>query len=282
VRAVPASQGNPEVQPYEVYAIRYATAARRAADIFIGGDVHDGPVQMDYFVWLARNRERTVVIDTGFDQAAATRRGRQFLRSPGEGLRLLDVDPAQVADVVVTHLHYDHAGNLGLFPRARFHLQDSEMAYATGRHMAVPFFAHAYEPEDVVSMVRLAFDRRIEFHDGVGEVAPGMTVHHVGGHTLGLQTVRVLTRLGWLVLASDATHYLDNMRTGRPFPIVADVTQMVQGWAQLRRLASNERYIVPGHDPSVMQRYRAPQADLEGIAVRLDEEPQEHLTGKGG
>jgi glyoxylase-like metal-dependent hydrolase (beta-lactamase superfamily II) len=270
-----------ELQPYEVFAVRYATAARRACDVFIGGDPHDAPVQMDYFVWLARNRQHTVVIDTGFDQSAATRRGRQFLRSPGDGLEQLGVSLQDVEHVVITHLHYDHAGNLALFPRARFHLQDSEMAYATGRCMAVPFFAHAYELEDVVAMVRLAYAGRICFHDGVSEIVPGITVHHVGGHTRGLQVVRVFTRVGWIVLASDAAHYLENMISGRPFPIVADVTQMVEGWATLRQLASVPSLIVPGHDPIVMQRYRAPEPGLRGVAVRLDDEPQEDSTHTG-
>lgn len=269
---------SPEVFPFEVYAIRYATASRRAADCFIGADASEPPVQMDYFIWLARNAEHTVVIDTGFDQAAATRRGREFLRSPVDGLRLLGVQAEQVRHVVITHLHYDHAGNLALFPNARFHLQDSEMSYATGRHMGRPFLAQAYEPEDVVSMVRLAFAGRIHFHDGVGEVVPGITVHHIGGHTRGLQSVRVLSRVGWIVLASDAAHYLDNMRTCRPFPIVADITEMIEGWERLRQLASAERHIVPGHDPVVMQRYRSPRPDLQGVAVRLDEDEdtQEH------
>jgi glyoxylase-like metal-dependent hydrolase (beta-lactamase superfamily II) len=269
---------SPDLHPYEVYAIRYATAARRDRDVFIGGDAHDAPVQMDYFVWLARNRQHTVVIDTGFDEPAAARRGRQFLRSPGEGLQRLGVHLESVEHVVITHLHYDHAGNLTLFPRASFHLQDSEMAYATGRHMALPFFGHAYEPDDVVAMVRLAFAGRIQFHDGAGEVVPGISVHHVGGHTRGLQVVRVFTRVGWLVLASDAAHYLDNMVLGRPFPIVADVTQMAEGWATLRRLASAPAHIVPGHDPSVMQHYSAPEPDLQGVAVRLDDEPRIEYT----
>jgi glyoxylase-like metal-dependent hydrolase (beta-lactamase superfamily II) len=232
---------------------------------------------MDYYVWVARSAQHTVVIDTGFDQAAAARRKRDFLCDPADGLRLLKVAPADVAHVVITHLHYDHAGNLGLFPRARFHLQDSEMAYATGRHMAAPFFRHAYETEDVVTMVRLSHAGRIQFHEGEGEVVPGVTVHHIGGHTQGLQVVRVRTRVGWLVLASDALHYLANMTSGRPFPIVADVTRMVAGWQRLRELAESPLHIVPGHDPLVMQRYRAPEAHLQGRVVRLDDEPAEDL-----
>jgi len=262
-----------EPEPFEVYAIRYATVARRGTENFIGGDPHETGT-MDYFVWLARNARHTVVIDTGFDEQAAKRRKRDYLRSPAEGLRLLGVDCAQVQDVIITHLHYDHGGNLNLFPRARFHLQDREMAYATGRYMGLEFFRYAYEENDVVGAVRLVYGGRVVFHDGEGEVVPGMTVHRIGGHTRGLQAVRVWTRVGWLVLASDAAHYSANMLESRPFPVVADVTEMADGWRKLRTLADSPEHIVPGHDPIVMRQYRAPRSELEGIAVRLDDRPQ--------
>ena len=259
--------------PYEVYAIRYATVARKSAENFIGGDAHEQGERMDYFVWLARNAERTFVIDTGFNEAAARKRKREFLRSPAEGLRLLGVDAATVDNVIVTHLHYDHIGNFDLFPRARFHLQDRELAYATGRYMSIEFFSSAYELEEVLAMVRNVYAGRVEFHDGDAQIAPGISVHHIGGHTQGLQAVRVWTRVGWLVLASDGSHYYANMEQGRPFPVVASVTEMVDGWRKVCALASDPRHVVPGHDPLVMKKYRAPNPALEGIAVRLDAEP---------
>jgi len=268
-----------EPRPYELYAIRYATATRNHAEVFIGADPHQGALSMDYFVWVARNDFHTVVIDTGFDAAAAQRRGRQLLREPGDGLRLLGIDCTEVKHVIITHLHYDHAGNLQLFPRARFHLQEREMVFATGRQMAHPFFAHAYDLEGVLSMVRLVYGAQVQFHDGDAEIVPGITVHHVGGHTHGLQVVRVWTRVGWVVLASDAAHYLANMTSGRPFPIVADVMQMTAGWDRLKALASRPENIVPGHDPLVMQRYREPEPSLRGMAVRLDAEPEGGLDG---
>jgi glyoxylase-like metal-dependent hydrolase (beta-lactamase superfamily II) len=190
-----------------------------------------------------------------------------------EGLGLLGVEAATVENVILTHLHYDHVGNFDRFPRATFHLQDLEMSYATGRYMANGHFSHAYEVEEVVAMVREVYRGRVTFHDGDSEIAPGLTVHHIGGHTLGLQSVRVWTRLGWIVLASDASHFYANMDDGRPFPIVTDVAKMVDGWRRLRELAASPRHVVPGHDPLVMQRYRAPRPELEGIAVRLDDEP---------
>ena len=125
----------------------------------------------------------------------------------------------------------------------------------------------------MAAMVHNVFAGRVEFHDGDAALAPGLSVHHVGGHTKGLQVVRLWTRVGWLVLASDASHYAANMNEGRPFPIVADVTEMVDGWQRLRTLVDDPRHIIPGHDPLVMQKYAAASPELEGIAVRLDAEP---------
>jgi glyoxylase-like metal-dependent hydrolase (beta-lactamase superfamily II) len=267
------SKVTPAMLPYEVHAVRYATVARRKSENFIGGDPHEMAERMDYFVWLARNASRTFVIDTGFNEAAAGRRHRDFLRSPVDGLKLLGVDASEVQDVVITHLHYDHVGNFDLFPKARFHLQDREMAYATGRYMAIEHFSHAYEADEVIAMVRNVYAGRVEFHDGDSTIAPGFSIHHIGGHTAGLQAVRIWTSVGWVVLASDASHYYANMNDRKPFPIVADVTQMVDGWRKLHELADSPQYVVPGHDPLVMLRYQASSPALQGIAVRLDAEP---------
>jgi glyoxylase-like metal-dependent hydrolase (beta-lactamase superfamily II) len=258
---------------YEVYAVKYAHHERRASENFIGGvphDAHDGPMPLDYFVWLLRGNGREILVDTGFSAAAAARRGREHLRCPTAGLRLLGVDSQEIEDVVVTHLHYDHIGNFDLFPAANFHLQDLEMRYATGRHMGQPVFSGAYDVEDVVGMVRRSYAGRVRFHDGDADLAPGVSLHLIGGHTMGLQVVRVATRRGWVVLASDASHFYANMEEIRPFPIVYSVADMVEGYSRLRSLADSAGHIIPGHDPLVLERYPAPSNALEGIIVRLD------------
>lgn len=262
------------IEPFELFAVRYAHHAKRsAAENFIGGDPHDEASPLDYFVWVARRSDRVFVVDTGFGEEAARARGRQLLRRPADGVKALDVDPAQVEDVIITHLHYDHAGTLDAFPRARFHIQDREMAFATGRCMCHAAMRHAFAVEDVTAMVRHLFAGRVAFHDGDEELAAGLSVHRIGGHTAGIQCVRVLTRRGWVVLASDTSHLYANMEQARPFPIVLDVADMLDGHKRLYRLAASPRHIVPGHDPLVMQRYAPPGRGLEGVAVRLDAEP---------
>ncbi len=260
---------------YEVYAVKYAHHERRSRENFLGGDPHDVPMPLDYFVWLIRGAGREIVVDTGFSAAMAARRGRTHLRCPADGLRLLGVDPAAVSDVIITHLHYDHAGNLDLFPAATLHLQDRELNYATGRYMCHECFRGAYEVEDVVSMVRRVYAGRVRFHEGDAEIAPGVSVHLIGGHTMGIQSVRVMTQRGWVVLASDASHFYANMEEERPFPIIWSVAEMVEGYAKLRALAASPGHVIPGHDPLVMARYPAPAGALEGIVARLDVIPKE-------
>ncbi len=86
----------------------------------------------------------------------AKKRGRHIVKPVGEGLVALGVKPDEVKDVVITHLHYDHCGNHALFPKATFHLQDTEMAYATGRYMSHATMRLPFELEDVVAMGRTA------------------------------------------------------------------------------------------------------------------------------
>ncbi|WP_298967886.1 N-acyl homoserine lactonase family protein [uncultured Methylobacterium sp.] len=261
--------------PFELYAIRYGHhSGRKASDNFIGADTHESGEDLDYFVWVARNADRCFVIDTGFNPTSAAERGRTMLRRPAEGVGLLGIDPGAVDEVILTHLHYDHAGSLGDFPRARFHCQDSEVAYATGRCMCHPFLRHPYDVEDVVGLVRRVHAGAVTFHDGAAEIVPGLSLHRIGGHSAGLQVVRVWTRRGWVVVASDATHFYANMATGRPFPAVHDVGAMLEGFRTVRALADSQDHVVPGHDPRVMALYPAVSPDLDGIAVRLDVAPR--------
>ncbi|WPZ32351.1 N-acyl homoserine lactonase family protein [Thalassobaculum sp. OXR-137] len=264
---------NDALPEYDLFAIRYATRDAQRRDHFIGGDPHDGPMPIDYYMWVAIADGTAIVIDTGFKEEVARQRKRTFLRCPVETLGQLGVDPARVSDVVLTHLHYDHVGNFDLFPNASFHLQETEMHYATGKYMRYPRLAHSFEVEDVCGIVRLNFARRVAFYDGDATIAPGIRVHRAGGHSAGLQFVSVNTRRGWVVLASDVTHFYENMETERPFVTSFHIGEMLEGFGLLRSVAPTPDHIVPGHDPLVMTRYPAASPALDGIAVRLDASP---------
>ncbi|MDB5927926.1 MAG: fold metallo-hydrolase [Betaproteobacteria bacterium] len=258
---------------YEVFALKYAERDARRPDNFVGGDPHDAPMPMDYFIWLIRNDERLVLVDTGFDAPMAVKRGRRLLRTPREALRLIGVEANDVRTVLITHLHNDHVGTFFDFPNAIFHLQDSEMAYVTGRHMMHERLRRPYEPDHVAGVIRMVFKDRVVFHDGDGTIAPGVSVHHIGGHTAGLQCVRVMTKRGWVVLASDASHYYEHIERKTCFTVTFHIGEVLEGYNKQRRLAASPAHIVPGHDPLVLKRYPAIRPELEGIVVRLDAPP---------
>lgn len=260
---------------YEVFAMRYGTVAgRRRRENFMGLDPHENaPMPLDYYVWVVRNAARTIVVDTGFDHAEAAHRGRELTRLPREGLAMLGVNAEAVEDVIITHMHHDHAGTLDDFPAARFHLQEAEMGYVTGACMCFEALRLPFSVEHVCQMVRRIYSGRVIFHDGDGAVAPGVTVHHLGGHSKGIQCVRVLTERGPVVLASDTAHFYENMEQAKPFIITHDVEATLRGYQRLKLLAASPRHIVPGHDPLVMARYPAVEPRLDGVVCRLDVMP---------
>lgn len=261
---------------YEVFALRYAVTEpdRPRRENFLPGlDLHDGPMPLDYYVWVIRGDGRVVVVDTGFGEEAARERGRRLLHNPVDLLARIGLAADAVEHVVLTHLHYDHAGSLSSFPAATFHLQDDEMKYATGRPMCRACFRGPFNVADVLDAVKLVYGGRVVFHDGTSQLFPGITLHRVGGHSGGLQAVRVNTARGPLVLASDAFHFNENRKRRAPFPLVYHVGEMLEGYRICEELAGGrEDLLIPGHDPEVRLRWPAISPDEPDI-VRLDLPP---------
>jgi glyoxylase-like metal-dependent hydrolase (beta-lactamase superfamily II) len=262
-------------ESYEIFAIKYAEVARKAHANFIDGDPHEtADMPLNYYVWAIVGRGRTVVVDTGFSSPMAKKRGRTITKPVEEGLRAIGIEARDVADVVITHMHYDHCGNDDLFAGARYHLQDLEMEYVTGRCMCHREISRPFEAADVARMVHRVFDGRVQFHSGVDEIAAGITVHHIGGHTKGLQCVRVETERGAVVLASDASHFYAHMEQNRAFPILYNLGDLLEGYRTLRKLASSDKHVIPGHDPLVIARYPAASEATKGWIARVDADPR--------
>lgn len=256
---------------YEILAVKYGEMLNRTrADNFMMPDDHAAPMPIDYFLFVVRNQDRTILIDTGFDHAEAKVRGRKLTLEPHEALKRIGIDPEKVPDVVITHLHYDHAGTMGDFKAAKFHIQDKEVAYATGRCMCEASMRMPFTADHVCTLVKNVFSGRVAFHDGDGEIAPGVTVHHCPGHSKGLQSIRVKTQSGYVVLASDAVHFYENIEKRKPFFITIDMDATLRTYTRLEAMATSTRHVVPGHDPQILKRYPAWKPETAGFVHRLD------------
>lgn len=260
---------------YEILALRYGIfdGRTRGQNFMLPSqpDDHAAPDPLDFYIFAIRGGGRTIVVDTGFSLESGERRGRALLRTPEQALREAGIEAGAVDTVVITHMHWDHAGGLGYFPAAQFHIQDAEMAYCTGRCMCHAFMRRHFDVEDVASAVRALYADRLVFHSGDAEIAPGITLHLVGGHSGGLQIVRVPTARGWVVLAGDAVHLWANLHQRNPFPVIVDMAKVFAGFDLVERLADGPDHIIPGHDPLILKRF-PPLAGHPDI-VRLDLAP---------
>src|SRR5204863_179093 len=88
--------------------VRYARHDRPARDNFLGGDPHDVNMPLDYFIWAVVGAQRTFIVDMGFTLEQARKRKREDLRSPGEGLKRLGIEPEKLNDVSVGDMLEGH------------------------------------------------------------------------------------------------------------------------------------------------------------------------------
>jgi len=264
---------------YQIYLMRYASAMdRRAHGNFLVRDMHDGPMPVDYNLWIIRNALRTILVDTGFSAPTALRRKRILDFDPVDGLARIGLDPDAIEQILLKHLHFDHAGNIDRFARARFHVQDAEVGFATGRCMCDHYLRHPFEVEDVVTLIRHTYADRVTFHDGDATPFPGVSLHFMPGHSKGIQSVQVNTRRGKVLLASDASHFYAMFLRGSPSIVTVDAPATMRSYARMMALADGDvQRIIPGHDPKVRRFY--PRFDVEGVELlALHETPTPHTA----
>ncbi|NYE18509.1 N-acyl homoserine lactonase family protein [Microbacterium immunditiarum] len=259
---------------YVVTIARHGTRQTTRSDVFLNYSLYgeaDGPIGMDYFVWVIRNAERTIVVDTGYSRRGAESRGRDVLIEVPDLFAKLGVDPASAPLVVISHAHYDHIGNLGHFPSSRFLISKKEFDFWNGPHAGKTLFHHSVEDSELDELRAIHAANRVDFFEDSVQIAPGVDAIEVGGHTPGQAVVVVNTSEGRVLLASDAVHYYEELDADRPFVSVADVVEMYDAFERIRRLVDSGEiaHVVSGHDPATLERFTPAQGELAGIATTI-------------
>ena len=261
---------------HEVYAIRYAEQPKRAEGAtFLGGDPSKMIRGLDFFTYVIKGPLGTFIIDTGFNADLSGNGGRNFLKQPAEILSNIGIDPKTVKKVLLTHAHFDHVGNLDHYPQAEFTIHLDEMNSITGPDITFAPFRIAYHKRDTQRLVELLYEDRLSFYtETINHVAPGIEFHLVGGHSRGQMILRVHTKRGWIVLASDAVHLYEEVETERPFAIFHDLQKMINGYRTSMDLAGGIDRLISGHDPKVTDWYPAISNEFEGQVLDLNVSPK--------
>ncbi|MEQ4304654.1 N-acyl homoserine lactonase family protein [Plantactinospora sp. B6F1] len=255
---------------YQVLVVKFGTRSARKSEVYLNYPIYGHPdedLDMDYFFWIVRNEHRTFVIDTGFSRDGGEKRGRTFLVDPWRAFEALGVRGESRPTVVVTHAHYDHIGNLNLFPESDIVLTEAELQFWTSEMRFRKQFAHSVEFREIDDLVKARDEGRTRTFNGRLELAPGIELLEVGGHTPGQCIVRVSTADGIVLLASDAIHYFEEIERDIPFAFVSDLPAMYAGFDRIKQMVADEDAIlVPGHDPGTLDRLTVTsEGELSGL-----------------
>ena len=219
--------------------------------------------KIDFYVWAIKGRDSTILLDTGMTDHEAKKMcnakmygGLDYLN---DRFNKLGIDPKSIQTVIISHLHADHFSAYDLYPNAKFYLQRKEMEFYTGP--ATKFLQVYQFAPNMPDLVGFVYAKRVHFLDGDADIAPGIKVVHVGGHTPGSQIVTVTTKKGEAVLCADAADRyanLDKMVVGQAM----DTPTALFAMDTIKSLATSPDLIVPGHEPLVMKNFPNP---CEGV-----------------
>jgi len=258
--------GHAQTTPtYEVYAIRYATVPNFPVRGLIAGADTSRRMDIAMSVWLLRGNRRNVLVDAGFyrDKFVTRWKPANFVQ-PSEAVRRAGVRPEDVTDIIVSHIHWDHADGIDLFPNARVWIQKEEYEHyvapdGTARDRAI-------DPDDAKMLSVLKARGRVNLIDGDStEIVPGITVFTGGKHTFASQFATVRSAAGTIVIASDNAYLYENLEQHRPIAQTLDSVSNLAAQARMARLASTPKLIVPGHDPAVFARFATPMSNVARI-----------------
>ncbi len=252
-----AQTEKPPAPRYEVFAVRYAIIPDFAVNQLVAGAEAGRKLDIAMMVWLIRGNGRNILFDTGFYRAQFFKQWRvtEFVK-PSDAVRRAGVAPEDVTDAIVSHMHWDHADGMDLFPRAKVWLQKDELEYYAGTAWQSRRTHGGIEPDDVMAAVKLNLDGRVGLVNGdAQEILPGITCYTGGKHTYASQFISVNTASGTVVLASDNLYLYENLAKRAPIAATLDAESNLRAQDRMRQLASKPEWIVPGHDPAVMQKF---------------------------
>jgi glyoxylase-like metal-dependent hydrolase (beta-lactamase superfamily II) len=246
---------------YEVFAIRYASIPDFPVNALIAGADPQRKFSIAMTIWLIRGNGRVVLVDSGFYRPQFFKQFKidGFIK-PSDAVAQSGIQPAltaeDVTDVVITHMHWDHADGMDLFPRARIWLQKDEYTYYTGEAWQQPRTHGGIDPDDVLAAVKLNLAGRVTLVNGdAQEIFPGITCFTGGKHTFQSQFVGVNTKAGTVVLASDNMYLYENLEKHVPIAQTLDAASNLRAQDRMKQLAASPRLIVPGHDPAVFEKF---------------------------
>jgi glyoxylase-like metal-dependent hydrolase (beta-lactamase superfamily II) len=248
-------QSKPE---YEVYALRYASVPDFPVSDLVAGADPARKTDVAMMIWLVRGGGHIILVDSGFSHEHYLKEWHvnDYVK-PSDAVGKLGVKPEDVTDIIISHMHWDHADGMDLFPKAHIWIQKDEFRYYTDEAWQSKDTHGGIDPDDVLALVKLNTESRVSMVDGdAREIMPGITCYIGGKHTYQSQYVGVTTKAGIVVLASDNMYLYENLEKHVPIAQTLDAASNLRAQDRMKQIATS-KLIIPGHDPAVMTKFPA-------------------------
>jgi glyoxylase-like metal-dependent hydrolase (beta-lactamase superfamily II) len=258
VSAMAQAAANPS---YEVYALSYGVYPNFPVSALLAGADKDRKIDLQMMIWLIKGPGgRNILVDTGcYHENVVKGKGIKNLIKASEAIAKLGLSATDITDVIITHMHWDHADGMDLFPNAKIWIQQDEYVYYTGLAWQSDGKHGGIEPDDVLTLVKLNMDHRVHMVDGDNvEIIDGIRVYTGGRHTFASQYVGVRTTSGTVVIASDNMYLYENLEKHAPIAQTFDTDSNLKAQDRMKQIASRPDLIVPGHDPAVFVKFPKP------------------------
>jgi glyoxylase-like metal-dependent hydrolase (beta-lactamase superfamily II) len=244
-----------QVKPkYEIYAIRYATLKDFSVAGLVAGADKSRKMDIAMLVLLIKGGGHNILFDCGFyrDQFMRQWHPTNYER-PSVAIQRAGLKPEEITDIIISHIHWDHADGFDLFPKAKIWIQKDELEYYAGE----AWQGHkrtAADPEDILGLVKLNTEGKVALVNGdAQEILPGITCYIGGKHTYQSQFVGVNTAAGIVVLASDNVYLNENLEKHVPIAATLDPESNLKAQDRMKQMAASPKLIITGHDPAMMK-----------------------------
>jgi glyoxylase-like metal-dependent hydrolase (beta-lactamase superfamily II) len=237
---------------YEIFACQYGGPITRKQAIVLWNNGWDVDGQLSYFVWAVRDKAgNTVVIDTGCNPVEGANRKVAGYTDPVDVLSRIGAGADTVRKVVISHMHWDHSGNiesyLKAFPKAKFYVQKRELEFCSGPLAARKPIGVLFDHKANKVVAGLQGTGRMAVVDGDHRLAPGLDLFLAPGHTLGLQVLRVNTAKGPAIVGSDLAHVFQGYKDDTGSVFIMDMPGWLKSFDKIKPMVAPDM-IFPGHD----------------------------------
>jgi len=264
---------NAQVPPaYGIYALKYfGLHSVPVSELALDAPRKD-TMNMFFMYWLVKgNNGKNILVDAGFlhDLAIVKELHSTFYIRPDSVLLELNIKADEITDIILTHPHWDHIDGISLFPNAHIWIQKEDYNYFVGEAWQKEGRHGGFYKRDVDSLVSLNIAGKLTLVDGDDkEILPGIKVFTGSRHTFNSQFVLVQTGGDKVILASDNIwiyYNLEHLKSS-PYPNgTFDTTAYVKSMQRMKTLASDIKYIIPGHDPAIFSRFPMVKPDVVKI-----------------